>query len=76
LTQAQSTLLQALYSYNADLAEFDRATATQTIYSDLIDVTSKPAKAITTTKPQGSTTSKKTKTSTATTPTPSPRSTP
>ena len=76
LTQAQSTLLQALYSYNADLAEFDRATATQTIYSDLIDVTSKPAKAITTTKPQGSTTSKKTKTSTATTPPPSPRSTP
>ena len=76
LTQAQSTLLQALYSYNADLAEFDRATATQTIYSDLIDVSSKPAKAITTPKPQGSTTSKKTKTSTATTPTPSPRSTP
>jgi outer membrane protein TolC len=76
LTQAQSTLLQALYSYNADLAEFDRATATQTIYSDLIDVSSKPAKAVTTPKPQGSTTSKKTKTSTATTPTPSPRSTP
>jgi outer membrane protein TolC len=76
LTQAQSTLLQALYSYNADLAEFDRATATQTIYSDLIDVSSKPVKAITTPKPQGSTTSKKTKTSAATTPTPSPRSTP
>ena len=32
LTQAQSTRLSALYSYNADLAEFDRATATDTIY--------------------------------------------
>jgi outer membrane protein TolC len=32
LTQAQSTRLQALYSYNADLAEFDRVTATDTIY--------------------------------------------
>ena len=32
LTQAQSTRLSALYSYNADLAEFDRATATDTNY--------------------------------------------
>jgi hypothetical protein len=32
LTQAQSTRLSALFSYNADLAEFDRATATDTIY--------------------------------------------
>ena len=32
LTQAQSTRLSALYSYNADLAEFDRATATDTVY--------------------------------------------
>src|SRR5213078_1621557 len=32
LTQAQSTRLQALYSYNADLAEFDRVTATNTTY--------------------------------------------
>jgi len=38
LTQASSTLLQALFSYNADLAEFDRATATQTIYSNMIDL--------------------------------------
>ena len=36
LTQAQSTRLQALYSYNADLAEFDRVTATDTIYHDQI----------------------------------------
>ncbi|HEY1583059.1 MAG TPA: TolC family protein [Chthoniobacterales bacterium] len=34
LTQAQSTRLSALFSYNADLAEFDRATATDTIYHD------------------------------------------
>ncbi len=32
LTQAQSTRLSALFSYNADLAEFDRATATDTVY--------------------------------------------
>jgi outer membrane protein TolC len=84
LTQAASTELQALYSYNADLAEFDRATATQTIYSDLIDVNSKPATSKTTPKPQSSTTSKKTttemkkateETTSTPTPTPSPRRT-
>src|SRR2546423_3087196 len=32
LTQAQSTRLQALSSYNSDLAEFDRAIAADTIY--------------------------------------------
>ena len=32
LTQAQSTRLQALASYNSDQAEFDRATATDTVY--------------------------------------------
>ena len=32
LTQAQSTRLQALSSYNSDQAEFDRATAMDTIY--------------------------------------------
>ncbi len=37
LTQAQSTRLSALYSYNADLAEFDRVTATDTIYHDDFD---------------------------------------
>lgn len=37
LTQAQSTRLSALYSYNADLAEFDRVTATDTIYHDEFD---------------------------------------
>jgi len=36
LTQAQSTRLQALYSYNAGLAEFDRVTATDTIYHNQI----------------------------------------
>jgi outer membrane protein TolC len=34
LTQAQSTRLSALAAYNTDLAEFDRATATDTIYHD------------------------------------------
>jgi outer membrane protein TolC len=88
LTQAASTELQALYSYNADLAEFDRATATQTIYSDLVDVSAKPAPSKTTPKPQSkTTTSKKTttemkqaaeemqKTTSTPTPTPSPRRT-
>jgi outer membrane protein len=68
LTQAQSTLLQALYSYNADLAEFDRVTATQTIYSSLIDVTPGRARSTTTT----TTTTTKKKTSAVATPTPSP----
>ena len=37
LTQAQSTRLSALSAYNSDLAEFDRATATDTIYHDNFD---------------------------------------
>ena len=37
LTQAQSTRLSALAAYNSDLAEFDRATATDTIYHDEFD---------------------------------------
>ncbi|HEY3664212.1 MAG TPA: TolC family protein [Chthoniobacterales bacterium] len=37
LTLAQSTRLSALFSYNSDLAEFDRATATDTIYKDTFD---------------------------------------
>lgn len=37
LTQARSTRLSALFSYNSDLAEFDRATATDTIYHDSFD---------------------------------------
>lgn len=37
LTQAQSTRLSALAAYNTDLAEFDRATATDTIYHDPFD---------------------------------------
>lgn len=75
LTQAESTLLQALYSYNADLAEFDRVTATQTIYSDLIDVTPRPARSTTTTKKTTTTTETKKKTSAKPTPTASPRKT-
>ena len=63
LTQASSTLLQALYSYNADLAEFDRVTATQTIYSDLIEVTPGRKKSATTTTTEVVTTKKKTTTS-------------
>jgi outer membrane protein TolC len=78
LTQAASTQLQALYNYNADLAEFDRATATQTIYSDLVDVTAKPATSKAAPKPQSKTTTSKKvttemkKASTEATPTPSP----
>jgi hypothetical protein len=79
LTQAQSTLLQALYNYNADLAEFDRVTATQTIYSGLIDVTrGRPRSATTTqttTTKKTTTTETKKKASAVATPTPSPAKT-
>jgi outer membrane protein TolC len=87
LTQASSTQLQALYSYNADLAEFDRVTATQTIYSEPIDVTQRPTRS-TTKKPQAAITSKKTvnemkkataemqETKTGETPTPTPSPSP
>ena len=37
VTRAQSTTLQALYSYNAALAEFDRVTATEVIYANALD---------------------------------------
>jgi outer membrane protein TolC len=37
LTQAQSTRLSALAAYNTDMAEFDRATATDTNYPDSFD---------------------------------------
>ncbi len=37
VTTAQSTQLQALYTYNAAVAEFDRATATEVTYSDRLD---------------------------------------
>ncbi len=37
LTTAQSTQLQALYTYNAAVAEFDRVTATEVQYSTLLD---------------------------------------
>ncbi|MDQ3545369.1 MAG: TolC family protein, partial [Verrucomicrobiota bacterium] len=58
LTQAQSTRLSALFSYNADLAEFDRVTATDTIYHDEFDdpLTRKrgQTRMITTTAPESS----------------------
>jgi outer membrane protein TolC len=37
VTTAQSTRLQALYTYNAAVAEFDRATATEVTYSNRLD---------------------------------------
>ncbi len=37
LTTAQSTRLQALYTYNAAVADFDRATATEIKYSTCLD---------------------------------------
>ena len=91
LTQASSTLLQALFSYNADLAEFDRATATQTIYSTMIDVKRGARSTTTQTTTKTTTTRTKAKTKSAKTistpspilaltptptPTPSPTATP
>lgn len=37
VTRAQSTSLQALYTYNAALAEFDRVTATEVTYANALD---------------------------------------
>lgn len=37
LTTAQSTRLQALFGYNSSLAEFDRATGTQSTYTEQFD---------------------------------------
>lgn len=37
VTRAQSTSLQALYTYNAALAEFDRVTATEIVYANQLD---------------------------------------
>jgi hypothetical protein len=37
VTVAQSNRVQALYNYNAALAEFDRATATEVTYSNELD---------------------------------------
>lgn len=37
VTRAQSTTLQALFTYNAAMAEFDRVTATEFIYSNQLD---------------------------------------
>ena len=37
VTRAQSTRLQALFSYNSALAEFDRVTATDTVYHTTFD---------------------------------------
>ena len=37
VTRAQSTSLQALYTYNAAVAEFDRVTATEVTYANALD---------------------------------------
>jgi len=37
LTTAQSTRLQALFGYNSSLAEFDRVTGTQSVYTEVFD---------------------------------------
>lgn len=37
VTRAQSTTLQALYTYNAAIAEFDRVTATEVTYANDLD---------------------------------------
>lgn len=37
VTQAQSNRLQALYNYSASLAEFDRVTASEVVYSNEVD---------------------------------------
>jgi hypothetical protein len=37
VTQAESNRVQALYNYNVALAEFDRVTATEVVYSNELD---------------------------------------
>ena len=37
LTTAQSTRLQALFGYNSSLAEFDRVTGAQSVYTERFD---------------------------------------
>jgi hypothetical protein len=37
VTRAQSTSLQALFTYNSAVAEFDRVTATEVTYSNALD---------------------------------------
>ena len=51
LTTAQSLRLQALYTYNAAVAEFDRATATEVKYSACVDEPGTRSKLRTATKP-------------------------
>src|SRR5438105_2232401 len=51
LTTAQSNRLQALYTYNAAVAEFDRATATEVKYSVCVDEPRTRAKLHTAPKP-------------------------
>jgi outer membrane protein len=51
LTTAQSLRLQALYTYNAALAEFDRATATEVKYSACVDEPGTRSKLRTAAKP-------------------------
>jgi outer membrane protein len=51
LTTAQSLRLQALYTYNAAVAEFDRATATEVRYSTCLDEPGTRSKLRTAAKP-------------------------
>ena len=51
LTTAQSLRLQALYTYNAAVAEFDRATATEVKYSACVDEPGTRSKLRTAAKP-------------------------
>src|SRR5256714_3287118 len=51
LTTAQSNRLQALYTYNAAVAEFDRATATEVKYSACVDEPGTRSKLRTAAKP-------------------------
>ena len=37
VTQSESNRIQALYNYNVALAEFDRVTATEVVYSNELD---------------------------------------
>ncbi|MDP9005138.1 MAG: TolC family protein [Verrucomicrobiota bacterium] len=51
VTQAQSNRLQALYNYSTALAEFDRVTATEVVYSNELDEVSTRRKLMTDAKP-------------------------
>jgi hypothetical protein len=51
VTLAQSNRLQALYNYSTALAEFDRVTATEVVYSNELDEVNTRRKLMTDAKP-------------------------